>query len=139
MDMVRRNYSSGSPLEDKIGYSRMVQVGPFVLIGGTTSVLPDGCVYGEDVYTQSKFIFEKQLALLETAGGTAGDVVSVRAYVTPQADKVGYGKAFTEFFHDVRPCNMKLTIGELNRPTQLVEIELEAVIGCRQDAATKAL
>lgn len=133
MELIRKNYSSGSPLEDKIGYSRMVQVGPFVLIGGTTSVLPDGSVYGEDVYTQSKFIFEKQLDMLKKAGGTAEDVVSVRAYVTPQADKVGYGKAYTEFFHDVRPCNMKLVIGELNRPTQLVEIEIEAIIGCKKD------
>ncbi|MEG0804286.1 MAG: Rid family hydrolase [Pygmaiobacter sp.] len=131
MDLKRVNYSSGSPLEEKVGYSRMVKVGPMVLIGGTTSVLPDGSVYGEnDVYEQAKFIFEKQINLLKEAGGTVGDVVSVRAYVTDDADKTGYGKAYTEFFHDVRPCNMKLGINRLNRPTQLVEIELTAVIGC---------
>lgn len=131
MDLTRVNYSSGSPLEDKVGYSRMVKTGPLVFIGGTTSVLPDGSVYGEgDVYLQAKFILEKQIGLLKQAGATAGDVISVRAYITDAADNSGYGKAFSEIFHDIRPCNMKLGISRLNRPAQLIEIEMIAVIGC---------
>lgn len=40
--MARQNFSSGAPLEEKVGYSRMVRVGNQVFIGGTTSVQPDG-------------------------------------------------------------------------------------------------
>ena len=47
MKMERTNYSSGAPLEEKVGYSRMVKIGPYIKIGGTTSVQPDGTVYGE--------------------------------------------------------------------------------------------
>ena len=47
MELIRTNYSSGAPLEEKTGYSRMVKVGPFIYIGGTTAVQPDGAVYGE--------------------------------------------------------------------------------------------
>lgn len=34
----RVNYSSGAPLEEKVGYSRMVKVGDHIYVGGTTSV-----------------------------------------------------------------------------------------------------
>ena len=40
----RVNYSSGAPLEEKVGYSRMVKVGDHIYVGGTTSVQPDGTV-----------------------------------------------------------------------------------------------
>ena len=48
MRWERKNYSSGAPLEEKAGYSRIVVVGPFIFVGGTTSVQPDGTVYGEN-------------------------------------------------------------------------------------------
>ncbi len=41
---TRQNYASGAPLEEKFGYSRMVKVGPYIMIGGTTSVQADGSV-----------------------------------------------------------------------------------------------
>lgn len=81
--------------------------------------------------TQCRYIFEKQIRLLEQAGATAGDVISVRgfapSYVT---DTSGWDKAYSELFHDIRPCSMLLGINKLNRPTQLVEIEMTAIIGC---------
>ncbi|MFR3729750.1 hypothetical protein [Lacrimispora sp.] len=42
--MKRINYSSGAPLEEITGYSRMIKVGEHIYIGGTTSVTPDGTV-----------------------------------------------------------------------------------------------
>ena len=53
MEHKRINYSSGAPLEEKVGYSRMVKIDDQVFIGGTTSVQPDGSVYGETAYEQS--------------------------------------------------------------------------------------
>ena len=32
----RVNYSSGAPLEEKVGYSRMVKVGDHIYVGATT-------------------------------------------------------------------------------------------------------
>ena len=40
MEHKRTNYSSGAPLEEKVGYSRMVKIDDQVFIGGTTSVQP---------------------------------------------------------------------------------------------------
>lgn len=62
--MKRINYLSGALLEGKVGYSRMVKAGDHVYIGGTTAVQPDGSVYGETAYEQSKYIFSKFIDLL---------------------------------------------------------------------------
>lgn len=128
MKLERVNYSSGAPLEDKVGYSRMVSVGPMVLVGGTTSVLPDGNVFGETAYEQAKYIFEKQVSLIEQAGAKAKDVVKIDAFVTDMAYAAEVGKAYSEIFHDIRPLFTQVATPSLNRPTQFVEIEMMAII-----------
>ncbi|MBO5260673.1 MAG: hypothetical protein J6A82_00235 [Coprococcus sp.] len=130
MEFTRVNYSSGAPLEEKVGYSRMVKVGPFVKVGGTTSVQPDGTVYGEDAYEQTKYVLDKQIKLLEQAGASKEDVISIKIYTTDITQGGKICDAYSEFFHDIRPLNTVVEISRLNRPTQLVEIEMEAFIGC---------
>lgn len=120
--------ASGAPLEDKVGYSRMVKVGPFVFIGGTTSVQPDGSVYGDTAYEQSKYVFEKQIKLLQQAGAKPEDVIKVDAFVTDIKFASEISDAYKEFFHDVRPLFTVVGTPALNRPTQFVEIEMQAVI-----------
>lgn len=129
MDLTRTNYSSGAPLEEKVGYSRMVQIGPFIKIGGTTSVQPDGSVYGTDAYEQTKYVLEKQVKLLEEAGATAADVISIKVYTTDISQGGKICSAYSEIFHDIKPLNTVVGTTALNRPTQLVEIEMEAVKG----------
>ena len=130
MELIRKNYSSGAPLEEKSGYSRMVKVGPFVYIGGTTSVQPDGTVYGEgSAYEQTKYILSKLVKLLESAGGCAGDVIKVKGYITDMSLGAEAARAYTEIFHDIRPLFTMVGTTMLNRPTQLIEIEMDAVIG----------
>lgn len=126
----RENYASGAPLEEKVGYSRMVKVGNQVFVGGTTSVQPDGTVYGENAYEQTKYVIEKQLRLLEQAGAKAGDVVRVKIYTTDITQGSEISRAYSESFHDIRPLCTMVGTPALNRPTQFVEIEMDAVIGC---------
>lgn len=135
MDFKRTNYSSGAPLEDKIGYSRVVKAGPFVYVGGTTSVNSDGSVYGEnDGYAQTKFILEKMIKCLEQAGSKKEEVVRVKMYVTDMGRTKEYAEAYTEFFKDIKPLCTLVGISALNRPTQLVEIEIDAIIGLTKDS-----
>ncbi len=129
MELKRENFSSGAPLEEKVGYSRMVKIGPYVKIGGTTSVQPDGTVYGEDGYEQTKYVLDKQIKLLEKAGATKEDVFSIFIYTTDITQGGRICEAYSEFFHDIKPLNTMVEITRLNRPTQFVEIEMEAMIG----------
>ncbi len=126
--MSRVNFSSGAPLEDKVGYSRMIKAGNVIMIGGTTSVQEDGSVYGEgDAYEQAKYIFNKMIELLKRTEADATDVVKITAYLTHMADIGAVGKAYSELFHDIRPLFTAVGISELNRPSQLCEIELTAI------------
>lgn len=127
--MSRMNYSSGAPLEDKVGYSRMVKAGNLVMIGGTTSVQEDGSVYGEESpYEQARYIFEKQVQLLRQAGAEPKDVVKVVAFLTKMSDCGEVSRAYSAIFHDIRPLFTAVGIAELNRPSQLCEIEMTAVL-----------
>lgn len=128
MELKRINYSSGAPLEEKVGYSRMIKIGPYIKIGGTTSVQPDGTVYGKDAYEQTKYVLEKQIKLLEQAGATKENVFSVFIYTTDISQGAKICEAYSEFFHDIKPLNTMVEITRLNRPTQFVEIEMEAMI-----------
>jgi enamine deaminase RidA (YjgF/YER057c/UK114 family) len=130
VDLTRTNYASGAPLEDRVGYSRMVKVGPFIKIGGTTAVLPDGSVYGEgSAYEQTKFILEKFIGLLAEAGAAPRDVIAVKAYLTDMKNAGEAGRAYSEIFREIRPLFTAVGTTALNRPAQLIEIELDAVIG----------
>ncbi|BCZ46639.1 hypothetical protein psyc5s11_27060 [Clostridium gelidum] len=129
MDLTRTNYSSGAPLEEKTGYSRMVKVGPFVYIGGTTSVQPDGTVYGEDsAYEQTKYILEKLVKLLEKSGSKKEEVIRIKGYTTDMKYGAEIARAYSEIFHDIKPLFTMVGTPMLNRPSQLVEIEMDAVI-----------
>jgi enamine deaminase RidA (YjgF/YER057c/UK114 family) len=131
MDLLRRkNFSSGAPLEDKVGYSRAVRVGDLVFVGGTTSTNSQGQVEGEgDAYLQTKIILEKIDQALSRAGAKLAEVYRVRIYVTDIGKAQEYMRAYSEFFKKVRPVIIMAEVKALARPAHLVEIEADAVIG----------
>ena len=130
MDFKRKNIHGGAAFEDVAGYSRVVIAGPFVYVSGTTAVTPEGTVYGEgSPYEQAKYIFEKLVKLLEKNGVKKEEVVKVNIYATSSSYNGEITKAYSEYFKESRPCCTWLGIKELNRPTQLVEIEMQAIIG----------
>ena len=130
MDLTRTNYSSGAPLEEKTGYSRIVKVGPFVYVGGTTAVQPDGTVYGEgSAYEQTKYILEKLVKLLEKSGSKREEVIRIKVYTTDMKYGPEIARAYSEIFNEIKPLFTMVGTHMLNRPTQLVEIEMDAIIG----------
>ena len=131
MDLLRReNFSSGAPLEEKIGYSRAVKVGNFVFVGGTTTTTPEGEVEAEgDAYLQTKIILQKIEAALKNAGAKLSEVYRIRIYVTDIKLAQDYMRAYSEFFKEIKPVTILAEISALARPAHLVEIEAEAIIG----------
>jgi enamine deaminase RidA (YjgF/YER057c/UK114 family) len=126
----RQNFSSGAPLEDKIGYSRAVRVGNFVFVGGTTTTTPEGVVEAEgDAYGQTKIILQKIEKALTNAGARLSEVYRVRIYVTDIARAQEYLRAYAEYFKDIKPVVTMAQVSALARPSHLVEIEADAIIG----------
>lgn len=129
--MKRTNYASGAPLEEKIGYSRVVKTGPFIEVGGTTSVQPDKSVFAEhETYGQVKYVLEKQVRLVEEAGGSRDDIYRITVFCTPEYKADEGMKAVGEVLGGVKPVCSIMPIHHLVRPTQVVEIEMSACIGC---------
>jgi len=131
MELLKReNFSSGAPLEDKIGYSRAVRIGNMVFVGGTTTTTPEGVVEAEgDAYLQTKIILQKIEQALIKAGAKLSQVYRVRIYVTDIARSQEYMQAYSEFFKEIKPVTILAEISALARPAHLVEIEAEAMIG----------
>jgi len=131
MDLLKRqNFSSGAPLEDKIGYSRAVKVGNFVFVGGTTTTTPEGVVEGEgDAYLQTKIVLQKIQQALAKANAKLSEVYRVRIYVTDIKRAQEYMRAYSEFFKEIKPVTILVEVKALARPAHLVEIEADAIIG----------
>jgi enamine deaminase RidA (YjgF/YER057c/UK114 family) len=128
VEMAIQHFSSGAPMEETVGYSRMIKAGNLVMIGGTTSVQPDGSVYGEgNIYTQAKYIFEKQIKLLAKAGAKVSDVVKIQVFMRHMSDIHEFNRAYSEFFKPYKPLCTVVGTSELNRPAQLCEIEIIAL------------
>jgi len=127
--MERKNFSSGTPWEAIAGYSRVVRIGPFVFVAGTTASDADGQIQCPgDLYGQAVYTFKKIEAALQGAGAQLSDVVRTRVYVTSMDDWQQVTKAHHEFFATIRPVNTLLEISRLAAPEMLVEIEVDALI-----------
>ena len=127
--MSRLGGDPPSPWEGSCGFSRVVQAGGLVLIGGTTSVDLDGVVRGDTPYEQTVEILRKLEHELGRVGARLEQVSQTRVYVTDisRADEVG--RAHGEVFGEIRPVMTMVEVSGLIDPRMLVEIEVLAVVG----------
>jgi 2-iminobutanoate/2-iminopropanoate deaminase len=85
-----------------------------------------------DEYTQSKAIFDKIRHLIEAAGGTMADIVSVTIFVTDISQREKVWQARREFFTGDFPCSTLVQVAALANPSLKVEINAIAHIGAGQ-------
>jgi len=118
-----------SPFEGHFGFCRVIRAGDHVLVGGTTSVAPDGIVIGATPYEQTVEILRKVKHELGRVGAGIGDVIQVRIYVTDISRYEEVGRAHGEVFGEIRPLMTMVGVTGLVDPRMLVEIEAVALIG----------
>ncbi|WP_319824487.1 RidA family protein [Thalassovita sp.] len=125
----RRLISNGNPMEAIVGFSRAVRVGPYISIGGTAPVGPDGKTVGVgDVAAQSRQCLEIIKAALEQAGSGLYDVVRTRVLLTDINDWKAAIDVRKEYFADVRPVDTIMQVSRFVNPEWLVEFEVDAVV-----------
>jgi enamine deaminase RidA (YjgF/YER057c/UK114 family) len=127
--MSRTTVSSGSPYEDRIGFSRAVRVGNTIAVAGTAPIAPDGSTACPgDVYGQTLRCLEIMCRAVEDAGGHINDVIRTRILLTDISRWAEAAKAHGEVFADVKPACTFVQIAGLIHPEWLVETEADCVV-----------
>lgn len=127
--MHRETFSTGTPWEPLVGYSRAVRVGANIYVSGTVASGTDGGIIGvDDPYTQAAQCLRNIVRALESFGADATNVVRTRIYVVNIDHWQEIGKAHAEFLGRVRPATTMIEVRRLITPEVLVEIEADAVL-----------
>ncbi|CUI02201.1 Enamine/imine deaminase [Leisingera aquaemixtae] len=125
----RKLISNGNPMEEIVGFSRAVRVGPFIAVGGTAPVDSEGKTVGVgDVFAQTKQCFEIIKTALEDAGSGLHDIVRTRVILTDIENWKQAIEARKLYCKDARPVDTIMAIDRFVNPEWLVEIEVDAVV-----------
>lgn len=118
---TRKNVSSGSEWEPKIGYSRAVRIGNHIAVSGTTG-------QGETVGEQARSALATIEAALIEAGASLDDVIRTRIYLRDTSQWQDVAAVHGEVFASVRPASTLLGVNALIDDAMLVEIEADAIV-----------
>jgi len=129
MPYERRLVSNGNPMEEIVGFSRAVRVGPFIAVGGTAPVDTNGKTVGVgDVFAQTTRCFEIIEAALKQAGSGIEDIVRTRVILTDIDNWKEAIEARKAYCQKSRPVDTIMAINRFVNPEWLVEIEVDAVV-----------
>jgi len=122
--MLRQNISSGSPYEDRIGFSRAVRIGNMIAVSGTAPIDSQGVTqHPGDLYNQTKYCLEIIEKAIKEAGGRMVDVIRTRVLLTDITNWREAGKAHAEYFSDIKPAISIYGVNKLIGEEWLVEVE----------------
>lgn len=128
--MRRKNVNTGSPWEEKLGYSRAVRVGTSVHVSATAGLDDDAAAIAKgDAYAQARRALSWIQGALFKAGADAKDVVHTRIYLKRLEDWEDVARAHHEIFAKIKPATTIVQVLGFINPEILVEIEATATIG----------
>jgi enamine deaminase RidA (YjgF/YER057c/UK114 family) len=125
---MRKNISSGSHLEEPIGFSRACRIGNSISVSGTAPIDNGKTVHIDDVYNQTKHCLEISIAAIEKAGGRVQDVIRTRIMLTDISHWEESAKAHGEIFSSIKPACTFVEVSRFIDIQWLVETEIDCIV-----------
>jgi enamine deaminase RidA (YjgF/YER057c/UK114 family) len=124
--MSKKLISSGSPFEEKIGYSRAVVQDNWVFVSGTTGYNYKDMTISDDVAEQTGQCLENIKSVLEEAGAGLENVVRI-TYIYPDAsDFEKCWPVLSKYLGKIKPAATMISAGLLDEKMK-VEIQVTAL------------
>ena len=129
MTNKRKWVLSGSPFEQKIGFSRAVRIDKMIFVAGTAPITEEGNTHAlGDCYEQTLKCFEISKEAIEDLGGKISDVVKTKIYLKNIEDWEKAARAHQECFKDVKPACTFLQVNGFINSDWLVETEMDCYV-----------
>jgi enamine deaminase RidA (YjgF/YER057c/UK114 family) len=125
---MRKLVSSGSHLEEPIGFSRACRIGNIISVSGTAPIKNGETICVGDVYGQTKYCLELSVRAIEEAGGKPTDIIRTRIMLTDISTWKEAAKAHGELFSKIRPACTFVEVSRFIDPQWLVEVEIDCVL-----------
>ena len=107
--------------------SPATRFGNLVFVAGQTGRHPRTGEVGKDVREQTQYALLRVKMILETAGTSLDNVLTVLTHLTQREDLAAYNEEYAKFFPTNKPARTTVEV-MLNAPELLVEITVTACI-----------
>ncbi len=121
-EIVQVNLAAANP-----NLSPATRFGDLVFVAGQTGRHPMTGEVGRDVREQTRYAIERVKLILENAGTSLDNVLTVLTHLTKREDLVAYNEEYAKFFPANKPARTTVE-AMLNYPELLVEITVTACI-----------
>jgi 2-iminobutanoate/2-iminopropanoate deaminase len=121
-EIIQVNLAAANP-----NLSPATRFGNLVFVAGQTGRHPISGAVGRDVREQTRYAIERIQMILETAGTSLDNVLTVLTHLTKREDLAAYNEEYAKFFPTNKPARTTVE-AMLNFPELLVEITVTACI-----------
>ena len=119
-EVIQVNLAAANP-----NLSPATRFGDLVFVAGQTGRHPMTGEVGRDVREQTQYALQRVKMILETAGTSLDNVLTVLTHLTRREDLAAYNEEYAKFFPSNKPARTTVEV-MLNAPELLVEITVTA-------------
>ncbi len=106
-------------------YSQAVQVGQFLFLSGQIALNPETLeLVSDSIEKETEQVMENLKAVLESAGATLDDLVSVTVFLKNMSDFPAFNRVYARYVGENPPARATVSVAELPKN---VRVEISAV------------
>lgn len=124
----RERIDSGSPWEDRMGYSRAMKAGPMITVAGCVGITEEG-TYPDTLVEQTRCALNRIQRALRALDADLDQIIRIRIYTTCIERWEEIATVMGPTFRETRPPNALVEVAGLVDEAALIEIEADAWVG----------